>query len=676
VSGATTQPSFKGPERATWIERLTRSTCPGQLGPVGTALLFVMNVLLSMTLAIAALTPLHVAHSGAAPLPPLQDGRRFDLEQPTGCHYAPGDEIPLYRFFGGFQSELGRARVVAASGSRLHLEILPETFVYPPGRQGFVTGSRNGWLELDLGKTPTFAPGDILNVFENYQVIGKIRLQRRGDGQPLVGRLTEYNDRGRELVDSGLDAFVGLTVSEYTVQSTLLLFSQDRSVIALEVGVLAAVFLLEVALFARWRLGLIAVLGGALVRPFRRLAPSLRSGLRHALGLALAVPLSWFTGRFIVAWIRNNPVLGASGRWLPANAWWLLSGSMLLGWVVLWAVRREHLALWAWRRMAFVPRWWLPRLARVAGSLVLALCRWQRAPARHYELRQRQVESWPSRLAGSVTAYQFVAWMLHLFVFWAFAYALTGFMAADINVALGFLVPDDSALQLPGMVITDPHSIVRWLRATASNLGVLWRTGPAAVTFEQATAITRFLIYAAAIAGCMIGYVHSVLKAFAWTSIRNVDFTPLGWLTAAMCYSPLLGYVVWTVIPFPLSPVPAITQGPLFYAMLVTELLLNVFYTMSLYNMLTKFGVLVDKGMVDSGFYSMVRHPSYTLEAFMLIMVYARMLQTGVAWLGVLVLCVLYWLRSEREDVFMTGSNPEYARYKELVPYKYIRGLV
>jgi protein-S-isoprenylcysteine O-methyltransferase Ste14 len=80
--------------------------------------------------------------------------------------------------------------------------------------------------------------------------------------------------------------------------------------------------------------------------------------------------------------------------------------------------------------------------------------------------------------------------------------------------------------------------------------------------------------------------------------------------------------------------------------------------------------------MVDSGFYSMVRHPSYTLEAFMLIMVYARMLQTGLAWLGVFVLCVLYWLRSEREDVFMTGSNPEYARYKKLVPYKYIRGLV
>ncbi|MBN1612052.1 MAG: hypothetical protein JW940_35805 [Polyangiaceae bacterium] len=662
--------------RATWTERLTRSSSPGQLGPVGTLLLFVMNVLLSMTLAIAALTPLHVAHSTAAPLPPLENGRSFDLEQPTGCHYVPGDEIPLYRFFGGFQSELGRARVVAASGSRLHLEILPKTFVYPPGRQGFVTGNRKGRLDLDLGKTPTFVPGDVLNVFEGYQVVGKIRLERKVEGQPLVGRLLEYNDRGRELLDSGPDAFLGLTVSEYTVQSTLLLFSQDRSVMALEIGVLASVLLLEVLLFARWRLGLIAVLGRAVVGSFRRLRQGTRSGLGHALGLGLAFPLSWFTGRFIVAWIRNNPLLGAWGRALPDSAWWLLSGSMLLGWMVLWAVRREHLALWAWRRMDFVPRRWLPRLARVAGSLVLGLYRWQRTPARRYKLLANQVGTWPSRLAGSTPAYRLVAWTLHLFVFWAFAHALTGFMAADVNVALGFLIPDDSALKLPGMVVTNPNSIVRWLRATASNLGVLWHTGPAAVTFEQATAIIRFLIYAAAIAGCMIGYVHSVLKAFSWTSIRNVDFTPLGWLTAAMCYSPLLGYVVWTVIPFPLSQVPAITQGPLFYAMLVVELLLNIFYTMSLYNMFTKFGVLVDKGMVDSGFYSMVRHPSYTLEAFMLIMVYARMLQTGLPWLGVLVLCALYWLRSEREDAFMSGSNPEYARYKELVPHKYIRGLV
>jgi protein-S-isoprenylcysteine O-methyltransferase Ste14 len=662
--------------RTPWTERWTRSSSPGKLGPVGTALLFVMNVLLSMTLAIAALTPLHVAHSTAAPLPPLEDGRRFDLEQPTGCHYVPGDEIPLYRFFGGFQSELGRARVTAASASRLHLEILPKTFVYPPGRQGFVTGSRRGSFTLELGKTTTFVPGDVLNVFDDYQVIGKIRLERRAPGQALVGRLIEYNDRGRERLDSGPDGFAGLTVSEYTVQSTLLLFSQDRSVIALEVGVLAAVLMLEVVAFSRWRLGLVAVLGRAVVSSFRRLGQRVRSGLGHALGFVLAVPLCWFAGRFIVAWVRNNPLLGAAGRVLPENTGWLLSGGMLLGWIVLWALRREHLGLWAWRRMAFVPRWWLPKLARVVGTFVLALCRWQRMPTRRYERLERTVETWPSRLAQSTRAYQLVAWTLHLFVFWAFAYALTGFMAADVNVALGYLIPDDNALKLPGMVITNPHSIARWVRATASNLGVLWHTGPAAVTFEQATAIIRFLIYAAAIAGCMIGYIHSVLKAFTWTSIRNVDFTPLGWLTAAMCYSPLLGYVVWTVIPFPLSPVPAITQGPLFYAMLVTELLLNIFYTMSLYNMFTKFGVLVDKGMVDSGFYSMVRHPSYTLEAFMLIMVYARMLQTGLPWLGVLVLCILYWLRSEREDAFMTGSNPEYARYKELVPDKYIRGLV
>ena len=61
---------------------------------------------------------------------------------------------------------------------------------------------------------------------------------------------------------------------------------------------------------------------------------------------------------------------------------------------------------------------------------------------------------------------------------------------------------------------------------------------------------------------------------------------------------------------------------------------------------------------------------------FMLIMVYARMLQTGSAWFGILVLVLLYWLRSEREDVFMAGSNPEYPEYRRRVTCKFIPGLV
>jgi protein-S-isoprenylcysteine O-methyltransferase Ste14 len=271
--------------------------------------------------------------------------------------------------------------------------------------------------------------------------------------------------------------------------------------------------------------------------------------------------------------------------------------------------------------------------------------------------------------------YRSIVWLLHLPVFYAFAFALVGFLAADINVALTFLIPDDTKLSLPGATLSQPETLVTWLQATRWNLGVLSRTGPAALTFEQATAVIRFLIYAGAITGCMIGYLHSVLKVLWWSSIRNVDFTILGWLTAMLCYAPLLGHVLWSIIEFPVSLVPAVTQGPLFYAMLVLELLLNVLYTLSLYNMFTKFGVLVDKGLVDTGFYSFLRHPSYTLEAFMLILVYARMLQTGATWFGILVLVLLYWLRSEREDVFMAGSNPEYPEYRRRVTCKFVPGL-
>jgi protein-S-isoprenylcysteine O-methyltransferase Ste14 len=89
------------------------------------------------------------------------------------------------------------------------------------------------------------------------------------------------------------------------------------------------------------------------------------------------------------------------------------------------------------------------------------------------------------------------------------------------------------------------------------------------------------------------------------------------------------------------------------------------------------FGVMTDKGVRTTGFYSVVRHPSYTLEALMFLVMVLRDLNTASNWLAALLLYgFLYWIRSERDENFMSHSNPRYATYQQEVPWKYIPGLI
>ena len=84
-----------------------------------------------------------------------------------------------------------------------------------------------------------------------------------------------------------------------------------------------------------------------------------------------------------------------------------------------------------------------------------------------------------------------------------------------------------------------------------------------------------------------------------------------------------------------------------------------------------------DKGLVDKGFFAIVRHPSYTIEWFMFFLISARTFSPGtLLWLGAVLPFTHYWLRSERDDHFMGESNPDYPNYRKRVPYKYVYGLV
>jgi len=110
--------------------------------------------------------------------------------------------------------------------------------------------------------------------------------------------------------------------------------------------------------------------------------------------------------------------------------------------------------------------------------------------------------------------------------------------------------------------------------------------------------------------------------------------------------------------------------------MLTVEAGCNLLYTLSIWNLGKYFGVMTDKGLRTTGFYSIVRHPSYTLEALMFLCLALRGLsgwQNVCAALAVYV--VLYYVRSEREDQFMGISNPGYVEYRQRTPWKFIPGV-
>ena len=230
----------------------------------------------------------------------------------------------------------------------------------------------------------------------------------------------------------------------------------------------------------------------------------------------------------------------------------------------------------------------------------------------------------------------FLLWALHLIIVYAFAWTLWGFLLADIQSAsaIGFPAPSREA----------------------------W--------FEQ----MKLIVWALTVIGVLIGYGYSVVSILWGKYIRNLDFTVTGWLTNGFCY-PLFGVIIWHMIPSFTGLDPIITGGPLQSLMLSLGLLFNVLYMLSIFNLGILFDLMADKGVRTSGFYSVVRHPSYSLEVSMFFVTELVGLAAGVQSLAILMYFFLYWIRAEREDNFMAYSNPLYTPYTVATPYKFIPGI-
>ncbi|MBN2194578.1 MAG: hypothetical protein JW751_17305 [Polyangiaceae bacterium] len=661
-SSSLEEPSQTGGAAAAWPR-------PAPLTPFASAMHLVMNLLISSTLVIACLIPLHVAHTRIVPLPFLEQGRFFEIPKPASFRLGVGDEIPLYRFHEELHPELARARVIEADATRLRCEVTAGTTLFAPGRHGLVVQRIGDLFSVDMGIGHGLQPGEKLALFKDWERVGELVVVMPAvDGNPTLTRLGRHHEAKLQPILYGPPENVtGLVASEYTVPTTLVLFSGAPWLVALEIGAFAIVLALELHLFFRRGHGFVAALGRSGQRAFRRLPQVGRRGIGLLFSVAASGALYAFIGGAVVhfpRWLGTKAAnvatwlawggpptmtrwVANAGEWLaapahrvPASTQWVVAGLLLAAHLACLLFARRHLPLVLWHTLRYEPRW----------------------------IERRITKNAKAQLA--------LVWVLHLAVLYAFAYTLVGFLAADFNRAFEFMCPADERLRLVEATLARPTSIAVWIRATIHNVRLLFATGIAPLTFDQWLSVLRYFVWGVTVIGCLVGYVHSFLHALHLTTIRNIDFTLLGWFTNAICYGPLLAGLLWAVVPWLYGPVPTVAAGPLHAILGVAELAINVAYAASIFNMGTKFGVMVDKGLVDTGFYSVIRHPSYTLEGPMLFLVAAKSLGSGLMWVGAAMPFLQYWLRSEREDVFMSASNPEYPGYCARVPYKFIRGLV
>jgi len=252
-----------------------------------------------------------------------------------------------------------------------------------------------------------------------------------------------------------------------------------------------------------------------------------------------------------------------------------------------------------------------------------------------------------------------------------FAYDPNGGIYSKIRMNRKLLIWDLNLV----IVFAFANILITFFYHNVKSIVSLSSGGMEFLSSEDFFGIARLSLYSISITGCMLGYGYSLVGPLWNKHIRNVDFTILGWVTNAICY-PLLGFILVKIVPSHVGAEPTITAGPWYYLIFNAELLLNFLYTASVLNMGKKFGVMVDKGLVQSGFFSFVRHPSYTLETIMFLCICFTGFVKPVYWFGAFLSIVLiYYFRSEREDHFMSISNSDYAKYKEDVPYKYIPGV-
>ncbi|MBF0572003.1 MAG: hypothetical protein HQL12_09065 [Candidatus Omnitrophica bacterium] len=574
---------------------------------------FTYELALLLTLCILILTPFHLKATKHYNIDRIIDASSVSFSVPNSSGLAIGDSLPVYRFNPDWTSEIGRIKIASFTDSEAIATFDLKKFSWPMGRQGRVLEATGPMIKVSVGYNLGLKKDDFLILYKDRTQVGRIQLQKVYQDYSLANLI---------YLSPAINP-IGLTASEFIAVTQTVVF-KNPFVVWLEILLFLFIFLMHCYLHIFRKTSILLIMGNWLRTQVKRVP---KKYYHLAMNIALGVPFVWFMANFTPRCFfyltdRISNLFIHSSLHPDVNSWMyqninriyiIMAGVYIL--VLVWKKTSPILLFWQW--VAFKPK-------------------------------ENKFLKGPLR--------DFVIWCLHFVIFYVFGWTLWGFLTGNLTAIFNILWPGTG---------------FSWDKLSA--LSLLPPIHPP--TVEQGFLVAKYLLWSVTILGCLFGYWYSVLGYLYGKRIRNLDFTIMGWITNAVCYGPLLGVVIWQMCPSLSGLDPTTDQGPLKYYVLVVELLFNLLYTLSIFNLGTMFGIMTDKGVRTSGFYSVTRHPSYTLEAFMFVLIFYNGLCAWPQWLAVGMFLLTYYVRSEREDQFMAASNPEYKLYQEKTPYKFIPGI-
>jgi protein-S-isoprenylcysteine O-methyltransferase Ste14 len=163
--------------------------------------------------------------------------------------------------------------------------------------------------------------------------------------------------------------------------------------------------------------------------------------------------------------------------------------------------------------------------------------------------------------------------------------------------------------------------------------------------------------------------------------VRSVDATPLGWMSALFCYPPLM-LLLARAFGIAGADVPAFETPWLQLPAMVAMLTLLGVHTWASVVLGLKSGNLMNRGIVTTGPYAIVRHPAYVAiitfgligGVSLLAAAGATLHATGLLLYGVAGWSGMYVLRALTEERHLS-ADPEYQAYCRRVRYRFIPGV-
>ena len=154
--------------------------------------------------------------------------------------------------------------------------------------------------------------------------------------------------------------------------------------------------------------------------------------------------------------------------------------------------------------------------------------------------------------------------------------------------------------------------------------------------------------------------------------VKSVDPTILGWIVALICYPPF-NILVTNSIGWYANDHAFFYNSFLTFAMRLLILSLMIIYVWASVALGAKASNLTNRGIVARGPYRYVRHPAYVSKNLVWWLTLLPILKL-VAVLGMLVWSTIYYLRAVTEERHLR-LDPDYKRYCQKVPYRFIPGI-